>query len=80
MEDKYLMESLLMSIKGVIDLYMHGSIESSHDDVRLAFNKAINESLHMQNEIYQLMANKGWYPTENETVDKINKVKQKFAI
>ena len=28
MDDKNLMESLLMSTKGVCDLYMHGSIES----------------------------------------------------
>ena len=47
MDDKNLMESLLMSTKGVCDLYMHGSIESGTTNVNNSFNKALNDTLCM---------------------------------
>ncbi|MDO4300977.1 MAG: spore coat protein [Clostridia bacterium] len=80
MEDKYLMESLLMSTKGVCDLYMHGTIESNTSNVYEAFEKALCEELAIQDEIYKKMAEKGWYPTEQAGQQKIDMVKQKYAV
>ncbi|WP_050636246.1 spore coat protein [Candidatus Stoquefichus sp. SB1] len=79
MDDKCLMESLLMTIKGVSDLYLHGTIESNTDNVHNAFDKALCDTLTMQNEIYKKMAAKGWYPTEQAEPQKIMQTKQKFA-
>ncbi|MBD5080945.1 MAG: spore coat protein [Ruminiclostridium sp.] len=79
MNDKNLMENILLLEKGVCDLYMHGTIESSTDDVHNAFNAALNNSLCMQDEIYDKMAAKGWYPTEQVEQNKINTVRQKFS-
>ncbi len=79
MEDKDLMENELLVIKGVCDLYLHGTIESTSTDVHTAFKDALNESLNIQNKIYNLMAEKGWYKTENVEQPQIDKVKQKFA-
>ncbi len=79
MEDKDLMEKELLIIKGVCDLYLHGTIESTTQDVHTTFKDALNESLNIQNKIYNLMAEKGWYKTENVEQTKIDTVKQKFA-
>ena len=79
MDDKTLMESLLMTLKGVCDLYLHGSIESNTDQVRNTFDHALNDSLDMQSEIYKIMSQKGWYPTTEAPITQINQVKQKFA-
>ncbi len=79
MDDKTLMEDMLMTVKGVCDLYMHGSIECATPHVNGAFNTALNDSLKMQGEIYQKMAAKGWYPTQQADQQQINQVKQKFA-
>ncbi len=79
MEDKDLMEKELLIIKGVCDLYLHGTIESTSQDVHTTFKDALNESLNIQNKIYNLMAEKGWYKTENVEQTKIDTVKQKFA-
>lgn len=79
MDDKYLMESLLMTTKGVCDLYLHGSIESNTQEVRQVFVKGLNEVLRMQNDIYSIMASKGWYPTTKAPEQQINQAKQKFA-
>ncbi len=79
MEDKDLMEKELLIIKGVCDLYLHGTIESTTAEVHTAFKDALNESLDIQNKIYNLMAEKGWYKTKNVDQAQIDTVKQKFA-
>ena len=79
MEDKDLMEKELLVIKGVCDLYLHGTIESTTAEVHSAFKCALNESLDIQNKLYNLMAEKGWYKTETAEQTKIDQVKQKFA-
>ena len=77
--DKELMESELLTIKGACDLYMHGAIESTTAEVHNAFKDALNETLDIQNKIYNLMSEKGWYKTEIADQSKINTLKQKYA-
>lgn len=79
MDDKNIMENILLLEKGVCDLYMHGAIESSTANVHQTFNCALNDSLCMQDTLYGKMAAKGWYPTEQVEQTKINTVKQKFC-
>lgn len=79
MNDKEIMENLMMTTKGVCDLYLHGSIESSTPAVHQAFHTALNDALCMQNEIYQQMSGKGWYTTQPEQSQRIEQVRQKFA-
>lgn len=79
MDDKNLMENILLLEKGVCDLYMHGTIESGTANVHETFCKALNESLSMQDTMYDKMAAKGWYPTEQAEQNKISSVKQKFS-
>ena len=78
MEDRDLMEKELLIIKGVCDLYLHGTIESTTAEVHCAFKEALNESLNIQNKIYNLMAEKGWYKTELADQSKIDTVKNNF--
>ena len=42
MDDKCIMEGLLLDAKGVCDLYMHGAIESSTQKVRQTFANAFD--------------------------------------
>lgn len=79
MEDRNLMENELLVIKGVCDLYLHGTIESTTAEVHSAFKCALNETLDIQNKIYNLMAEKGWYKTELADQAKIDCAKQKYA-
>lgn len=79
MEDRDLMEKELLIIKGVCDLYMHGTIESSTAEVHAAFKDALNTSLDIQNKIYNLMAEKGWYKTDTAEQTKIDELKQKCS-
>ena len=79
MNDKNLMENILLLEKGVCDLFMHGAIESSTSQVHDTFQSALNDALRMQDGIYDKMSEKGWYPTEQAEQDKVNSVKMKFG-
>ena len=79
MEDRELMEKELLLAKGVCNLYLHGTIESTTAEVHAAFKSALNDSLDIQNKIYNLMVEKGWYQTETAEQQKIDTVKQKFS-
>ena len=53
--------------------------ESATANVHCAFDKALKDSLTMQDDIYKKMAAKGWYPSEQAEPQKIQKVKQKYS-
>lgn len=79
MNDKNLMENILLLEKGVCDLFMHGTIESATDNVHTAFSNALNDTLCLQNTVYDKMSAKGWYSMEQVEQNKINSAKQKFS-
>ena len=79
MEDRDLMENELLVIKGVCDLYLHGTLESTTAEVHCAFKEALNTSLDIQNKLYNLMAEKGWYKTDTAEQTKIEAAKTKYA-
>ena len=79
MNDRDLMEDILLLEKGVCDLFMHGAIESSTTNVHTTFNNALNEALCMQDTIYDKMKAKGWYTTDSADQNKVNQLKQKFS-
>ena len=79
MNDKDLMENELLVLKGVCDLYLHGSLESTTAEVHQAFQNALEETINMQNKAYNLMAEKGWYKTDTAEQTKIDNAKQKYS-
>lgn len=79
MDDKTIMENLLMNTKGACDLYMHGAIESPSPNVHQAFSSALNSGISLEDGIYKQMSQKGWYPTEQANQQQISQVKQKYS-
>ena len=79
MDDRCIMENLLLTTKGVCELYLHGTIESSTQNVHQAFDSALEESLCIQDNIYKKMSAKGWYSSETAQPEKVQKVKNQFA-
>lgn len=80
MEDRELMEKELLITKGICDLYLHATMEATTAEVHSAFKCALNESLDIQNKIYNLMAEKGWYKADQAEQPKIDTAKQKFSV
>ena len=79
MQDKEIMENILLNLKGECDLLMHGAIESSTPAVHTAFKTALNDTIAMQNEVYAKMSERGWYPQNTAEQKQLDAVKQKFS-
>ena len=79
MDDKDLMEKELLITKGLCTLYLHGALESTTSEVHEAFKYSLNECLNIQNKLYNLMSEKGWYKTDIASQNQIDTVKQNFA-
>lgn len=79
MDEQNVMETMLQLEKGVCDLYLHGSIESSTPEVKQRFKTALNECLTLQGAVYDQMSAKGWYQTSCAQQQQLSQVKQKFA-
>lgn len=80
MNDQTIMENLLHTTKGVCDLYMHGTIESTTPGVHRAFDAALSDNLCMQEDIYKKMTDKGWYETSSADAQQVAQVKQKYTM
>ena len=79
MNDNLLMANYLMILKSNIEVYVHGTIESSNKDVRDLLHEGLDETLLHQSKIYDLMTDYGYYEIENlddkkieETIEKLN--------
>ena len=79
MDDRNLMQNLLLLEKGGCDLYMHGAVESADQSVLCAFRNAYDDSLSMQSDIFSKMTDKGWYNPEQVEQQKIDKLRQQFS-
>lgn len=79
MGDREIMENLLLNLKGECDLLMHGAVESSTPNVHAQFMNALNETISLQNQVYNKMAEKGWYPSNPAEQKQIDAVKQKYS-
>lgn len=79
MDDRNLMQNLLLLEKGCCDLYMHGAVESANRNVLSAFSSAYDDSLSMQGEIFSKMTEKGWYNIAQVEQQKIDKLRQQYS-
>lgn len=79
LDDRVIMDNILSIVKGNCGLLMHGTIESSTPNVHQAFKSSLDESLQIQNEIYNQMSQRGWYTTQPAEQQKISQTKQKFS-
>ena len=79
MNDQLLMDNYLMVLKSTIEVYVHGTLESSNKDIRELLHNGLNNTLNHQANTYDLMTEYGFYQvnnimpqTINQTLTKIN--------
>lgn len=78
MNDQLLMDNYLLILKSTVEVYVHGTLESSNQEVRNLLKKGLDETIRHQAETYDEMTNYGWYTIENvesnviqQTLDKV---------
>ena len=79
MNDKLIMENYLLILKSTVEVYVHGTLESSNEDVRSLLNDTLNNIVNSQANTYDEMTKYGWYTINNvqtsdiqKTLDKVN--------
>ena len=77
MNDELLMNNYLLILKSTVEVYIHGTLESTNNDVRNTLKDNLNEILDSQNNTYQEMIKYGWYPTTNVDTSIVKQVYDK---
>ena len=77
MNDQILMDNYLLILKSTVEVYVHGTLESSNEDVRNTLKSNLNEILTSQANTYDKMTNYGWYQVNNVDSNMIQTVLDK---
>ena len=65
MNDKLIMENYLLVLKSTVEVYVHGTLESSNNDVRELLKGCLDDTMTSQANTYDLMTECGWYTINN---------------
>lgn len=65
MNDQLIMDNYLLILKSTVEVYVHGTMEASNNDVRMTLKDNLNEIMTCQARTYDEMTKYGWYPVNN---------------
>lgn len=65
MSDQLLMDNYLLVLKSTVEVYVHGTLESSNEDIRNLLKTCLSDTLTHQANTYDEMTKYGWYTTNN---------------
>ena len=69
MNDELLLENYLLVLKSTVEVYVHGTLESSNKDIKDLLKCCLNNTLDHQEDTYNEMVKRNWY--------KVNNIKEK---
>ena len=79
MTDQLLMDNYLLVLKSTVEVYVHGTLESSNQDIRELLKECLSDTLTHQANTYDEMTKYGWYKIKNvkqttikETLSKVS--------
>ena len=79
MNNQLIMENYLLVLKSTVEVYVHGTLESSNQDMISLLNSGLNSILDAQARTYAKMTECGWYTVDNVDVSSIQKVLDKVS-
>lgn len=71
MNDKLIMENYLLILKSTVEVYVHGTLESSNEDSRNLLKGCLDDIMQSQADTYDEMTKYGWYTINNVEASKI---------
>lgn len=72
MDSKLVMDNYLLILKSTVEVYVHGTLESSNESNKMLLNTCLNKILDCQKNTYNLMTKYGWYNVNNVDSNVIN--------
>ena len=81
MNDQLIMENYLLVLKSTTEVYVHGTLESSNQDIRELLKAGLDNIMTHQADTYDIMTTFSWYQINNikekDILKTYNKVKNK---
>ena len=77
MDDKLMFDNYLLILKSCVEVYVHGTLESSNEDIRKVLKSGLDETMKCQADTYDLMTEYGWYEISNVKESSINQTLNK---
>ena len=71
MNDQIIMENYLLVLKSTVEVYVHGTLESSNEEITSILQENLNGTLDCQAHTYNEMTKYGWYTIQNVDVSEI---------
>ncbi len=78
MNDQIIMENYLLVLKSTVEVYVHGTLESSNNRVRTLLKSNLSDIMTSQADTYDLMTKYGWYTINNVETTKIQETLNKL--
>jgi len=75
--DKLIMDNYLLVLKSTVEVYVHGTLESSNEESREILKKGLDETMKSQANTYDKMTEFGWYSISNVETKEILKTLKK---
>ncbi len=77
MDNKLIMENYLLVLKSTVEVYVHGTLESSNQDIRELLKHGLDEIMTSQANTYDEMTKYGWYTINNVEASSISQTLNK---
>lgn len=74
MDDQMLLDNYLLVLKSTVEVYVHGTLESSNEEVRKLLKEGLDNTMSAQANTYDEMTKYGWYKVNNVKEMDIKKV------
>lgn len=72
MNDQLIMDNYLLVLKSTVEVYVHGTLESSNENSRNLLKQILNDTLLSQSNTYDIMTKYGWYQVNNVDTNTIS--------
>ena len=79
MDDKLMFNNYLLILKSCVEVYVHGTLESSNDDIRKLLKSGLDDIMSSQADTFDLMTEYGWYDIKNVKSNVINQTLNKVC-
>ena len=78
MSDQLILENYLLLLKSTMEVYVHGTLESSNKSIREVLKCGLDETVKHQEKTYDIMSEYGWYQVQNVELKEIKSTIKKL--
>lgn len=78
MSEQEILNIYLLLLKSTVEVYVHGTLESSNSNMRNLLHDSLNSTLDSQSKVYDKMVDLGYYNVQNVKSSDISKTLSKL--